>query len=93
MVIFVFSHFRWVSVTHPFRWVSIALTHRILIQKKKTFFPQISFQTEALTSCMVCNPKPLQYQLLTTLRKKPLKNVVGKGESGSNQHFLLSPQC
>ena len=28
-----------------------------------------------------------------TLRKKPFKNIVRKGENAANQHFLLFPQC
>ena len=28
-----------------------------------------------------------------TLKKKPLENIVGKGENAGNQHFLLFPQC
>ena len=28
---------------------------------------------------------------LTTLRKKPIENIVGKGENAGNQHFLLFP--
>ena len=34
-----------------------------------------------------------QSRLLTTLRKKPFENIVGKGENAGNQHFLLFPQC
>ena len=34
-----------------------------------------------------------QSRLLTTLRKKPFKNIVGKGENAGNQHFHLFPQC
>ena len=30
---------------------------------------------------------------LTTMRKKPSENIVGKGENASNQHFLLFAQC
>ena len=32
-----------------------------------------------------------QSQLLTTFRKKPFKNIVGKGENASNQHFCPFP--
>ena len=32
-------------------------------------------------------------RLLTTLRKKPFENIVGKGENAGNQHFLFFPQC
>ena len=32
----------------------------------------------------------MQCQLLTTLRKKPSKNIVGKGGNVSNKHFLFS---
>ena len=28
-----------------------------------------------------------------TLKKKPFKNFVGKGENAGKQHFLLFPQC
>ena len=31
-------------------------------------------------------------QLLTTLGKNPLENIVGKGENAGYQHFLLFPQ-
>ena len=31
-------------------------------------------------------------RLLTTLKKKPFENIVGKGENADNQHFLLLPQ-
>ena len=34
-----------------------------------------------------------QSQLLTTLRKKPFENMMGKGENAGNQHFFLFPQC
>ena len=34
-----------------------------------------------------------QSRLLTTLRKKPFENIVGKGENAGNKHFLLFPQC
>ena len=35
----------------------------------------------------------LQSRLLTTLKKKAFKNIVGKGENAGNQHFLFFPQC
>ena len=28
-----------------------------------------------------------------TLGKKPLENIVERGENAGNQHFLLFPQC
>ena len=34
-----------------------------------------------------------QSRLLMTLKKKPFKSIVGKGESAGNKHFLLFPQC
>ena len=34
-----------------------------------------------------------QSQVLTNPRKKPFENIVGKGENGGNQHFLLFPHC
>ena len=43
------------------------------------------------TNCFQLFPK--QSRLLTTLRKKPFKNIVGKGENAGNQHFLLFPAC
>ena len=30
---------------------------------------------------------------LTSLKKKPFENIVGKGENAGNHHFLLFPQC
>ena len=33
-----------------------------------------------------------QSLLLTPLRKKPLENIVGRGENAGNYHFLLFPQ-
>ena len=32
-----------------------------------------------------------QSRLLTTQKKKPFVNIVGKGENAGNQHFLLVP--
>ena len=34
-----------------------------------------------------------QSRLLTTLRRKPFENIVGKGENAGNLHFLLFPHC
>ena len=34
------------------------------------------------------NPLKDNPDLLTTLKKKPLENIVGKGEKALNQHFL-----
>ena len=34
-----------------------------------------------------------QSHILTTLGKKPLENIVRKGEHAEYQHFLLFPQC
>ena len=34
-----------------------------------------------------------QSRLLTTLRKRPFENIVGKQETGGDQHFLLFQQC
>ena len=34
-----------------------------------------------------------QSPLLTTLKKKPFENIVGRGEDAGDQHFLLFPQC
>ena len=36
---------------------------------------------------------PTYSRLLTTLKKKPKENIVGKGENAGNQHFLLYRQC
>ena len=37
-------------------------------------------------------PHTTQSGLLMTLKKKAFKNIVGKGENASNQHFLLFQQ-
>ena len=39
------------------------------------------------------NPNFYQSQLLTTLKKGPIENIMVKGENAGNQHFLLFPQC
>ena len=39
------------------------------------------------------NSLPHNHDFLTSLYDKPFENVVGKGESAGNQHFLLLPQC
>ena len=31
--------------------------------------------------------------IITSLKKKALENIVGKGENAGNQHFLLFPHC
>ena len=33
------------------------------------------------------------YHTISTLRKRPFENIVGKGENAVNQHFLRFPQC
>ena len=33
------------------------------------------------------------YHTVTTLRKRPFENILGKGENAGNQHFLLFPKC
>ena len=33
------------------------------------------------------------FRLLMALRKKSVKNIVGKRENAGNQHFLHFPQC
>ena len=40
-----------------------------------------------------CQLFTTQSRILTTLKKKPLENIVGKGENAGNQHFLLFTQC
>ena len=34
-----------------------------------------------------------QSRLLTIIRQKTFKTIIGKGENADNQHFLLVPQC
>ena len=41
------------------------------------------------TFCKCLNPLPYS----PDLRKKPLENIVRKGENAGNQHFLPFPQC
>ena len=38
-------------------------------------------------------PFTTQSRLLTTLQKRPIENILGKGENAGNQHFLLFQQC
>ena len=35
----------------------------------------------------------MKSRLSTTMKKKPIENIEGKGENAGNQHFLLFPQC
>ena len=42
---------------------------------------------------MFINTFTTQSQLLTTLKNKPFRNIVGKGENAGYQHFLLFQQC
>ena len=37
-------------------------------------------------------PIPKNPEFWRTFRKKPLENIVGKGENAGNQHFLLFQQ-
>ena len=39
------------------------------------------------------NPFPHNDDFSYSPRKEPFKNIVGKGENASNQHFLLFSQC
>ena len=40
---------------------------------------------------IIIQPFTTQSQLLTTLKKKPFENIVGKGENAGDLHFLLFP--
>ena len=44
--------------------------------------------------CSTCKSSKLfttQFRFLTTLKKEPFENIMGKGENAGNQHFLLFP--
>ena len=49
--------------------------------------------TNSMSMLIFVKPFTTQSQLLTTLKKNPFENIVGKGENAGNQHFLLFPQC
>ena len=52
-----------------------------------------AFTFEVIADCMLnLEPFTTQSQLLTTLGKKALENILGKGENAGNQHFLLFPK-
>ena len=38
-------------------------------------------------------PFTTELRVLTTMRKKPFKNIVKKTENAGNQHFLLFSRC
>ena len=67
--------------------------------KAKTFWSYVTkFQSFIPKLNILINPYeywtslfPTQSRLLTPLEKKPLDNIVGKGDAG-NQYFLLFPQ-
>ena len=42
---------------------------------------------------LLINSLPNDPDFLTTLKKKAVENVVGKGEKAGSQHFLLFPKC
>ena len=44
--------------------------------------------------CVINHVEPFfeQSGALTTLNKKPFKDIVGKGENAGDLHFLLFPQ-
>ena len=74
----------------------------LLVSKAKKMSPQKNIlQVENLFSAKHthCNislsfkPLTIYSPLLTTLKKKPLANIVGKGENAGKQHFLLFEQC
>ena len=50
------------------------------------FFPHNVFKSFLVS---VVQPFTAQSRLITTLRKKPFENIVGKGENAGNQHFLI----
>ena len=52
----------------------------------QTPYNQSIYQLNSLLNFLPHNPN-----FLTTLRKKPFENIVGKGKNAVNQHFLLFP--
>ena len=50
--------------------------------------PSFSFRVKFQHSNIL--PFTKQCQVLTSLAEKAYKNIMGKGENASNQHFLLS---
>ena len=60
------------------------------VESGKLYFYQTVLYINHL---LIPKPFPIETRLLTTLRKKPFENIVGKGENAGNQHFLLFPQC
>ena len=56
---------------------------------QKAFFPEAS---SGVTVWEWVNSLP-QNGLLTTVYKKPIENLVGKGKNAGYQHFLRFPLC
>ena len=46
-----------------------------------------------VVKCPVSAYLTTEYRLLTTLKKKAFKKIVGKGQNAGHQYFLLFPQC
>ena len=42
-------------------------------------------------NALILSPLPHSPDFLTTLIKRPFENILGKGESAGNQHFLPFP--
>ena len=58
-----------------------------------SFANAFNLVTPKILSFVKSSPLTTQSWLLMTLRKKPFKNIVGKGENAGKQHFLLCPRC
>ena len=56
-----------------------------------TMFPNVVFILAKIR--IACNKYTTRFQVLKTLLKMSLENIVRKGENAGNQHCLLFPQC
>ena len=68
--------------------IHVSQTHLVLTCFQKALLLGIfSFSQEVLCPLSLYHTIPT----FTTMRKKPLENIVGKGENAGSQHFLLFP--
>ena len=86
---------RYVSSLSPLlNWACLqSALYACQIENLKYFLHKEAFSMGDLITDNLFQLFTSQSQLLTTLKKKPFENIVGKGENAVNQHFLLFPQC
>ena len=79
--------------SHKIFWLGEVSAHTVGKPETRHFFYALSSACAKPRLHLVSTVNQRGVTVLTTLGKRALENMVGKGENAGIQHFLLLPQC